>query len=116
MSRTRKRPSSSQVRSFAVYLLGGVLFAVNVSEFVSHPQMRGIVPVTAAIGAALLLLALKERIPSDPAGLGEAKDTIKTTLLEQKRQEAMESFINHLKERAQKEGALAVEADAVSKG
>jgi len=73
-------------------------------------------PKVYSVGGDAVVVALKERIPSDPAGLGEAKDTIKTTLLEQKRQEAMESFINHLKERAQKEGALAVEADAVSKG
>jgi glycosyltransferase 2 family protein len=38
-------------------LLGALLFAVNVSEFVRHPQMRGVVLVTAAVGAGLLLLA-----------------------------------------------------------
>src|SRR4029453_15426296 len=73
-------------------------------------------PRVYSVGGDAVVVALKERIPSNPAGLGEAKDTIKPTLLEQKRQAAMESFINYLKERAQKEGALAVEADAVSKG
>lgn len=73
-------------------------------------------PKVYTVGGDAVVVALKERIPSDPAGLGDAKETIKTTLLQQKQQEAMQAFMNHLKERAQQEGVLAVHADAVSEG
>jgi uncharacterized protein (TIRG00374 family) len=38
-------------------LLGGLLFVANFAELVNHPQMRGIVLVTAAAGVGLVLLA-----------------------------------------------------------
>src|SRR5262249_49541907 len=63
-----------------------------------------------------IVIALKERIPADLAGLGEAKDSLRQTLIQQKQQDAMQAFMNHLKERAQKEGALEVKAEAVAEG
>jgi peptidyl-prolyl cis-trans isomerase D len=68
------------------------------------------------VGGDAVVVALKERIAPDPAGLAQAKDGIRTTLLQQKQQEAMQAFMNYLKERAQQEGALSVRADAVAEG
>src|SRR5262249_18004525 len=47
-------------------------------------------------GNDAVVMALKERIPADPAGLAEAKDGLKTTLLQQKQQDALQAFMNHL--------------------
>ncbi len=73
-------------------------------------------PKLYGVGGDAVVVGLKERVPSDPAGLADAKDTIKATLLQQKQQEAIQAFMNHLKERAQQDGALAVHADAVAEG
>jgi peptidyl-prolyl cis-trans isomerase D len=76
-------------------------------------------PLGAKVYAAdddAVVVALKDRVPADPAGLADSKDTIRTTLLQQKQQDAMQAFINHLKERAQKDGALAVKSDVVAEG
>jgi peptidyl-prolyl cis-trans isomerase D len=77
-----------------------------------HP----LAPRVYGAGGDAVVVALKERIPSNPVGLADAKDAIKTTLLQQKQQEAMQAFMNQLKERAQREGVLAVHADAVAEG
>jgi peptidyl-prolyl cis-trans isomerase D len=73
-------------------------------------------PKVYTVGGDAVVVALKERIAADPAGLAEAKDSLKTTLLQQKQQDALQAFMNHLKESAQKDGALAVQADAVGEG
>ncbi len=73
-------------------------------------------PKLYGVGGDAVVVGLKERVPPDPAGLADAKDTIKATLLQQKQQEAIQAFMNHLKERAQQDGALAVHADAVAEG
>ncbi len=73
-------------------------------------------PKTYGAGGDAVVVALKERITADPAGLAEAKETLRTTLLQQKQQETLQAFIDHLKERAQQDGALAVHSDAVAEG
>ncbi len=73
-------------------------------------------PKVYTLGGDAVVVALKERIAADPTGLAAEKDTIETTLLQQKQQDAMQAFMNYLKERAQKDGALAVQADAVAEG
>ena len=84
------------------------------SDVLGLTAERPLAPKVYTVGGDAIVAALKERIPSDPAGLADAKETIRTTLLQQKQQDAMQAFMNHLKERAQQEGALAVQADAVS--
>jgi hypothetical protein len=69
-----------------------------------------------AAGNDAVVMALKERIAADPAGLADAKDTLKTTLLQQKQQDAVQAFMNHLKERARQQGALEVKTDVVAEG
>ena len=69
-----------------------------------------------AAGNDAVVMALKERIAADPAGLADAKDTLRTTLLQQKQEDAVQAFMNHLKERAQQQGALEVKTDVVAEG
>jgi peptidyl-prolyl cis-trans isomerase D len=67
-------------------------------------------------GSDAVVMALKERIPADPAGLADAKETLRTTLLQQKQEDAVQAFMNDLKERARQQGALEVNADVVAEG
>jgi peptidyl-prolyl cis-trans isomerase D len=69
-----------------------------------------------AAGNDAVVMALKERIAADPAGLADAKDTLRTTLLQQKQEDAVQAFMNHLKERARQQGALEVNTDVVAEG
>ena len=69
-----------------------------------------------AAGNDAVVMALKERIAADPAGLADAKDTLRTTLLQQKQEDAVQAFMNHLKERARQQGALEVKTDVVAEG
>jgi peptidyl-prolyl cis-trans isomerase D len=69
-----------------------------------------------AAGNDAVVMALKERLAADPAGLADAKDTLRTTLLQQKQEDAVQAFMNHLKERARQQGALEVKADVVAEG
>jgi peptidyl-prolyl cis-trans isomerase D len=65
------------------------------------------------VGSDAAVVALKERTPADPQGLADAKDGLRQQLLQERQAEAVTAFITYLKERAQAEGALAVNADAV---
>src|SRR5262249_8711476 len=67
-------------------------------------------------GSDAVVVALKERIPADTAGLADTKDALRKSLLQQKQQDAVETFMNYLKERATKEGALQVKADVAAEG
>ncbi len=68
-------------------------------------------------GGDAVVAALRERKAADPAQLDEAtKDTLRTTLLQEKQQEALQAFMTHLKKRAQEAKALAVHADATTEG
>jgi peptidyl-prolyl cis-trans isomerase D len=71
--------------------------------------------VYSASGDAVVV-ALKTRTPADMGELESARSTIRDTLLRQRRQAALSSFMNHLKERAAREGALTVRGDAVDRG
>jgi peptidyl-prolyl cis-trans isomerase D len=72
-------------------------------------------PRTYNVNGDAVVIALKERTPADPAKLGDAKAEIKETLLNQKQQDALVAFMNQLKERALKDGALEVKADAAGR-
>jgi peptidyl-prolyl cis-trans isomerase D len=98
----------------------------TIPKLSASPELRGdsftltaeqpLAPRVYAAGGDSLVVALKERTPADLAGLNDAKDSLRQTLLQQKQQDALHAFMNHLKERAQKEGALEVKADAVTEG
>jgi thioredoxin-like negative regulator of GroEL len=63
-----------------------------------------------------VVIALKARTPADPKDLQTAETAIRESLLAQRRQAALSSFMNHLKERAAREGALRVQADVTDRG
>jgi peptidyl-prolyl cis-trans isomerase D len=70
--------------------------------------------VYAASGDAVVV-ALKGRTPADMAELESARAGIRDSLLAQRRRAALSAFMNHLKERAAREGALTVHGDAVER-
>jgi peptidyl-prolyl cis-trans isomerase D len=63
-----------------------------------------------------IVVALKARTPANMAELDGARTGIRDTLLAQRRQAALSALMNHLKERAAREGALTVHGDAVDRG
>jgi peptidyl-prolyl cis-trans isomerase D len=67
-------------------------------------------------GNDAVVMALKERIPADSSGLAEAKDNLRTTLLQQKQEDVLQAFMNQLKERARQQGALDVKSDVLAEG
>jgi peptidyl-prolyl cis-trans isomerase D len=68
-------------------------------------------------GGDAVVAALRERTAADPAKLDEAaKETLRTTLLQEKQQEALQGFLSHLKKRAQDAKALTVQTDAATEG
>jgi peptidyl-prolyl cis-trans isomerase D len=71
-------------------------------------------PRTYTAGGDALVVALKGRTPADMAGLDAEKAGLKEQLLTQKQQDALTTFMNQLKERALKDGALEVKADAAA--
>jgi isopentenyl phosphate kinase len=63
-----------------------------------------------------VVASLRERTPADQAGFAAAKDGIKDTLLQQKRNATLSAYMDHLKQRAQREGTLEVRGDALGPG
>jgi peptidyl-prolyl cis-trans isomerase D len=55
-----------------------------------------------------IVASFRTRTPADMSGFDAAKDTLRTTLLQQKRQAAATAYLDHLKERAHREGTLEV--------
>lgn len=72
-------------------------------------------PRTYGVNGDAVVVALKARTPADVAGLADAKADLKEQLLQQKQQDALLAFMNQLKERALKDGALEVRADAAGR-
>ena len=70
-------------------------------------------PKVYVAGGDAVVVALKDRLPADPAGLADAKSSLRDQMLREKQQLALEQFMSYLKERAQKDGALEVKGDAV---
>ncbi len=73
-------------------------------------------PKAYASGGDVLVVALKDRQPADLSGFDAAKDGLREQLLQQKRSAAMTKYVDFLKQRAQAEGALQVNADALGRG
>jgi peptidyl-prolyl cis-trans isomerase D len=63
-----------------------------------------------------VVAALREHTPADMEGFAAAKDSLKETMLQQKRNAAITAFLAHLKQRAQREGTLEVRTDALGPG
>ena len=63
-----------------------------------------------------VVIALKARTPAELKDLETAQASIRDTLLAQRRQAALSSFMSYLKERAAREGVLRVQADVTDRG
>ena len=73
-------------------------------------------PRVYATSGDAVVVALKSRTPADLKDLETAQTTIRDSLLAQRRQAALSSFMSHLKERAAREGVLRVQADVTDRG
>jgi peptidyl-prolyl cis-trans isomerase D len=91
----------------------GTVPALRTDAFALTPEKPLGTQVYVTNGDAVVV-SLRERIPADPAKLDDAaKDALRTNLLQEKQQEALQAFMNHMKKRAQDARALTVQADAV---
>jgi peptidyl-prolyl cis-trans isomerase D len=67
-----------------------------------------------AAGGDATVIMLRERIPGDMAGLDAEKDALRRQMLAARRSSAVEAYINFLKDRAQREGQIWVQQDALA--
>ncbi|HJQ84469.1 MAG TPA: SurA N-terminal domain-containing protein [Candidatus Binatia bacterium] len=72
--------------------------------------------VYAAGGGDAVVMALRSRIPADMSGLDAAKADLRKLILQQKRQAVLAAYVDHLKERASREGALEIYGDKLARG
>jgi peptidyl-prolyl cis-trans isomerase D len=99
-------------RTGVVPKLGGGSTELRADAFALTPEAP-LAPKVYVVTGDAVVVALAERIPADAAGLGEARDEIREALRRERQQLAVEQFMTFLKERAQREGALAVHTDAI---
>ncbi len=71
--------------------------------------------VYSAAGDAIIA-ALRSLTPADMSGFDAAKDGLRTTVLQQKRQAAVTAYVDYLKDRAHREGALEIFGDKLARG
>jgi peptidyl-prolyl cis-trans isomerase D len=67
-------------------------------------------------GGDAVVVALKDRVAADMNGFAAAKEGLANTLLQQKRQAAVNGYMTLLKKRAADAGALEVRADVAARG
>jgi peptidyl-prolyl cis-trans isomerase D len=63
-----------------------------------------------------VVISLLERVPADMSGFEAAKENLRKTILQQKREAALTAFMNLLRQRAQRDGAFEVRANASPSG
>jgi len=68
-------------------------------------------PKVFAAGGDTIVAALRERKAADPSGLASAKDGLRDTLLQRKRQAVVRGYLDFLKDSALRAGRLDVRAD-----
>ena len=73
-------------------------------------------PKVYSVSGDAIVAALVKRIPADMAGLAAERDRILDSLLQQKRPALLAAYVNYLKERAAREGALEVRSDSPPRG
>jgi peptidyl-prolyl cis-trans isomerase D len=72
-------------------------------------------PRVYSAGGDAVVVALKARTPADMSGFAAEKDSLRTTLLERKRQTVMAAYLDYLKERAHQQGELQVFTDKLAR-
>jgi peptidyl-prolyl cis-trans isomerase D len=73
-------------------------------------------PKVYAVGGDAIVAALRERLPADMSGFAAARDALQDSLLQQKREAVLTAYMDYLKERAHREGALEVFAEKPGRG
>ena len=73
-------------------------------------------PKVYAVESDVVVIALQAKTPADTSGFEAAKDALKKTMLEQKRQVILTAYLEYLRQRAGREGALDVRGDAGARG
>jgi peptidyl-prolyl cis-trans isomerase D len=73
-------------------------------------------PTVYGVGGDAIVAALRERLPADMSGFAAAKDALLNSLLQQKRHTVLTAYMDYLKERAHREGALEIFADKPGRG
>jgi peptidyl-prolyl cis-trans isomerase D len=68
------------------------------------------------VGGDAVVAALHGRTPADMSGFAAAKDGLRATLLDRKRQAVMTAYLDHLKERAHQEGEFEVHPEKLAQG
>jgi peptidyl-prolyl cis-trans isomerase D len=67
-------------------------------------------------GGDAVVAALRERLPADMSGFAAGKDALQDSLLQKKRQAVLTAYMDYLKERAHREGALEIFGDKPGRG
>jgi peptidyl-prolyl cis-trans isomerase D len=93
----------------------GVAPELRAEVFTLTPEARLATRVY-SVGGDAVVAALRTREPADMAGFAAAKDGLRDSLLQQKRAAVVGDYMNYLKQRAQRDGALEVRADALQTG
>jgi len=93
----------------------GRLADLTADAFTLTPEAP-LAPKLYSAGGDAIVAALRTRTPADMAGFEGAKDKLREQLQRQKHEAVLTAYMSYLKERAQREGALDVHPDALSRG
>ncbi|MFN8543812.1 MAG: peptidylprolyl isomerase [Candidatus Binatia bacterium] len=88
---------------------------LRTDAFVLTPEAP-LAPKVYAVGGDAVVAALKQRTQADMADFPSAKDGLRDSLLQQKRAGLLQAYMDFLKERAQRDGALEVRQDVLARG
>jgi len=90
------------------------------------PELRGdafaltsgapLAPKVYVAGGDAIVAALATRTPADMSGFAAAKDGLRTTMLQEKQSTVLTAYMDYLKERAAREGALDISARKLERG
>jgi peptidyl-prolyl cis-trans isomerase D len=89
--------------------------AIRTEAFSLTPEAP-LAPKVYTSGGDAVVISLLERVPADMSGFEAAKESLRKTVLQQKREAALTAFMNLLRQRAQRDGALEVRANARPRG
>jgi peptidyl-prolyl cis-trans isomerase D len=73
-------------------------------------------PKVYSAGGDAIVAALRERLPADMSGFDAGKSGVEDSLLQQKRHAVLTAYLDYLKERAHREGALDILGDKPPRG
>ena len=102
--------------SRALWGHAGASFAGLSEDALTLTPEKPLAPKVYVASGDAVVAALRERLPADMAGFDAEKKTLTESILQQRRNAAFTAYMTFLKQRAQRDGELEVEANALSKG